>query len=68
MKFRLPIFRREATAAASASSAADEQNDGASLPSNIVSVHTMNAALRIPACYRAVTVIANTLSMIAFLY
>ena len=68
MKFRLPIFRREATSATSASQAADEQNAGASLPSNIVSVHTMNAALRIPACYRAVTVIANTLSMMAVRY
>ena len=68
MKFRLPIFRREATAASAADAAATEQNEGASLPSNIVSVHTMNAALRIPACYRAVTVIANTLSMMAVRY
>ena len=68
MKFRLPIFRREATAANSASATDNEQNEGASLPSNIVSVHTMNAALRIPACYRAVTVIANTLSMMAVRY
>ena len=69
MKFRLPIFRREATAAnAAASDANTEQNEGASLPSNIVKVKTMNEALRIPACYRAVTVIANTLSMMAIRY
>ena len=68
MKFRLPIFRREATAAQAASDAANEQNEGASLPSNIVQVKTMNEALRIPACYRAVTVIANTLSMMAIRY
>ena len=68
MKFRLPIFRREATAADANAASANtqaEQNEGASLPSNIVQVKTMNEALRIPACYRAVTVIANTLSMMA---
>ena len=67
MKFRLPIFRREATAAPADNSQA-EQNEGASLPSNIVKIKTMNDALRIPACYRAVTVIANTLSMMAIRY
>ena len=68
MKFRLPIFRREDTAAAAAPDSNSEQNEGASLPSNIVKIKTMNDALRIPACYRAVTVIANTLSMMAIRY
>lgn len=67
MKFRLPIFRREATAEPADNTQSD-QNEGASLPSNIVKVKTMNEALRIPACYRAVTVIANTLSMMAIRY